>query len=459
MRSLVDLIPRSTPPTAESPVELTRPPIPGFGSWFNRASMRRNLEVMGEVGTLWGIIDTRATTLSGVEWTLYRKPTTTRRAAAGEDRIKVEAHAAIDVWEQPTSWHDQEEWIRLWSMYRDLAGESYVVPATLNGRPDGQPIELWPVRPDMMTPIPHPQKYIAGWIHRSPQGTDTPLDPAQVKQWRLPHPVDPHRGLGPVQALLVDIESMHAGAQWNLNFFLNSALPGGIVEAPEEVSDRDYERFRKRWAERHEGVSNAHRVALLEGATWKDRSMSMRDMEFTKLREISGDVLREAFGMSKTMQGMNEHDNRASAATARHTYGLARDIPRLNELRRWLNRWYLPRFGVAARNLEFDYDRDAVLPEDSDAAIADRDSRVSAAAQLIAAGADPASALEAYGLPPVDFAPTTDAGPDALADVERVAKVIQQVYLGTPDGYVVSVDEARELLRKMGFELKAEAPA
>src|SRR3546814_10775955 len=81
----------------------------------------------------------------------------------------------------------------------------------------------------------------------------------------MPNPNDPYRGLGPVQSLLSILVGQRAALDYNRNFFINGAGPGGIIEFPEELDDDEWRRFKRRWDSSHQGVANAHKVATLEG--------------------------------------------------------------------------------------------------------------------------------------------------------------------------------------------------
>src|SRR5690606_31685077 len=121
------------------------------------------------------------------------------------------------------------------------------------------------------------------YVYTSPSGEQVPLAVDDVIFLRRPNPLDPYRGMSVVQTILMDIDATAASAEWNANFFRNSAEPGGIVEAERRLTDDEFSEFRARWAEQHRGVQNAHRVAVLEnGLKWVDRKYTMRDMQFTE---------------------------------------------------------------------------------------------------------------------------------------------------------------------------------
>src|SRR3546814_4133346 len=74
---------------------------------------------------------------------------------------------------------------------------------------------------------------------------------------------------------------------YNRNFFINGAGPGGIIEFPEELDDDEWRRFKRRWDSSHQGVANAHKVATLEGgAKWVERNYTYKDMQFAELTNV-----------------------------------------------------------------------------------------------------------------------------------------------------------------------------
>jgi HK97 family phage portal protein len=218
----------------------------------------------------------------------------------------------------------------------------------------------------------------------------------------MPNPLDPYRGLGPVQSILVDLGATTAAAEWNRNFFVNSAEPGGVVESERRLSDDEFTEWADRWREQHQGVANAHRVAVLEqGMKWVDRKYTMREMQFTELRAVSREIIREAFRFPKPLLGTVDDVNRANADAAEVMFARWLLVPRLGRIRDALNRDLLPLYGPGAEKLEFDYEDP--VPQDSEAENAERDSRVAAAVALIGAGFDAVETLEAFELPEIKW--------------------------------------------------------
>src|SRR6266540_504791 len=277
MRSTLKLL-RNSAPVPMAARSTLRMPL------FHPNTSETQLKAYGAVGTLFSIVHRISESTSQVGWNLYRKNTDGRVRYEGEEtRTQVTRHAALDLLARPNPWETQQSFVEVTQKHLDLTGEGWWVVAT-DPRFPSLPLELWTVRPDRMTPIPHPTQFISGYVYSSPDGEQVPLGVNEVIQIKYPNPLDPYRGLGPVQAILVDLDATKYSAQWNRNFFLNSAEPGGIIEFPDKLTDDEFDDFTQRWREQHQGVAAAHRVAILERGTWKDRTISQRDMQFVQLR-------------------------------------------------------------------------------------------------------------------------------------------------------------------------------
>lgn len=364
--------------------------------------MEAQMRAQGQVGTLFAIVDRIITAYSQVEWKLYRVPRDGRRRYDGgttgtqDNRIEITRHPALDLWNKPNPWFFGAAFRESAQQHEELTGEQYWL---ITRNAVGLPEELWFVRPDRMEPVPDPTDYLKGYIYHGPGGEDVPLAPEDVIFLRRPHPLDPYRGLGAVQSILGDLDATYLSTEYNRNFFLNSATPGGIIEAEQNISDEDFDQFQSRWAETHKGVSNAHRVAILEaGMKWVDRKYTMDDMQFVELREASRETIREAFGFPKAMTGATDDVNKANAYAGEVMFARWMTKPRLVRAREALNSILLPMYGRSAANLEFDFVNP--VPEDDEIAATVLQAKAQSAKFLADTGLwEAADILSAVGLP------------------------------------------------------------
>ncbi|KUF18457.1 phage portal protein [Streptomyces silvensis] len=390
-----------------------------YGAYMQRRDAEGQMRAMSAVGTLFAIVDRTSNATALVDWKLYRKA----KSGRDEDRVEVTSHAALDLWQKPNPWMPRQEFVESFQQHFDLTGEAWWVVARVPGVK--LPLEMWPVRPDRITPVPDRDKFLKGYVYTSPDGEQIPLGLDEVIQLRRPNPLDPYRGLSPVLSILPDLDTSRYAAEWSRAFFVNSAQPGGIIEVPQALSDTEFDELRDRWNEQHRGVGNSHRVAILEHGKWVDRTISQRDMQFVELRGATADRVREAYGISKTAIGDFEDINRASALAAKAWFAEQMTIPRLERIKAALNHELLPMFGRAAEGLEFDYENP--VPPDAETEATTLTAKVGAAAALIEAGAYGPAVLEAFDLPEIQF-----GAPGADPDRELLIKLVTRAPLLAP---------------------------
>lgn len=397
-------------------------PIPFNAQWNVKGNLYgagmqdrfTQLQAAGTTGTLFSIIQLLSTGAQAMgDWKMYRKPVDGRvrytTADRGSDqRTEVLRHLALQVWNQPNPFMTGAEFREIGWQFMELVGEWYWV---LNRGPNGKlpPIEIWPVRPDRMEPVPDKDNFLVGWIYTGPNGEAVPLLHDEVIQMKYPNPSDIYRGMSAVQSLLAHIDSAKYTAEWSRNFFLNSATPGGIVQFQKRLSDPEFNEFVSRWREQHQGVARGHRVGILEqGAQWISNTMTMRDMQFAELSVLSANKIREAYRIHPSMMGMVEDVNRANAETAEQVHIRWHEVTRLKRLRMIANNKFLPMYGSTGMAVELDFDDPS--PASAEDAREELTVKSKAAQILVDAGYDPAEVCQVVGLPIMKY-----VGPPAPA--------------------------------------------
>jgi HK97 family phage portal protein len=436
--------------SATAPVPVARPYRGTSLLTASTADIEALLRAPAFMGTVYSIVSLYAESVGRVDWKLYRKqPADARRRYAphtdtgSDQRTEVVQHAALDLINRPNPFFTRFTLFEQDQQFLDLAGESYWV---LTRSPLATiPLGAWPVRPDRMTPVTDPGRFIAGWTYTSPDGREkVPLGVDDVIQVKYPNPLDMTRGLGPVQSVLMDIDAARFSSAWNRAFFLNSAEPRGVVEMDGSLDDDEWDEFQVRWQETHQGISAAHKVAMLErGAKWVQNQMSIKDMDFANLRSLARDVVREAFRAPKVMLGVSDDVNRANAQTGQEVFAAWGTVPRLDRKKDVLNHRLLPMFGSTGAGVEFDYVNP--VPANRELDQAELTAKVTAAVALIGIGFDPADVLEMVGLPEMSFTeltraaappapPAPGAGESGQGDMEnRLRRMLGNGHLPVPE--------------------------
>ena len=389
---------------------MTGPPVPlstnyrrghMFDLGAGRASRETFMRAYGRSGTVFAIVSLLQQSAAAPAWHLYKKQAQDMRvryttADHGTDqRTEVVQHAALSLWNKPNGFHTGFEYREGSNQHQELTGETFWV---LDREMTTFPTSMWYVRPDRMEPVPDPDDFLLGWLYNGPSGEQIPLTNDEVILEKLPDPLDPFRGAGPVASILPNIDQQRYAVDYQRNLFLNGADPGGIMQFPQKLSDREFDEAIDRWREAHQGVARAGRVGVLElGANWIPSGQTNKDLEYGNLRLANRDELREAWRIHKAMLGTVEDVNRANAQTAEEVHVAWQTIPRLERRKDTLNWKLLPMFGQSGAGVEFDYEDPS--PDNREEDNGELTAKTAAFAALIGAGVDPDDAAEVVGLP------------------------------------------------------------
>ena len=171
-----------------------------------------------------------------------------------------------------------------------LRGNAY---AEKVAQPGGK-FELWPLRPDRMTVDCNETTGYPIYQYR-PNANGAAITLPRERVFVV-HGLgyDGLRGYSPVTLHREAIGLSMALEEHGARLFGNGAQPGGVLQSKDRLSDDAVQRMAASWAEAHQGLSNAHRVAILEeGTTWQQVGMSSDDAQFLESRRYQlGEIAR-----------------------------------------------------------------------------------------------------------------------------------------------------------------------
>lgn len=334
--------------------------------------------------------------VSEADWKLFVKS----RTGDPQDRTPLNDHALLDFLAMPNKFMTWSEIVARGQQHWELVGETSIVLGFQPGIP--LPIDAWVLRPDRITPVPDPYDFLLGWLYTAPgDGEKIPIETGELLRMVDPDPLDPYRGMGAVQALIRDLDATRYAKEWQGQFFANSAQPGGMIQLDHRVGDVQFEELQQRWAESHQGLSKAHRIAILEdNAKWIQNSFSLKDLQMAELESLGRDKTLAAFGMPKSMIGVVEDVNRANAEAGVFMFARWMTKPRLQNWKQMLNRQLVPYFDPRGQ-LELDY-TDPV-PENSDANITELKTKADVVVELVKAGFESDAVLEMVDWPDLGY--------------------------------------------------------
>ncbi|MEZ4714293.1 MAG: phage portal protein [Caldilineaceae bacterium] len=155
----------------------------------------------------------------------------------------------------------------------------------------GRPVALWPLRPDRMR-----VERRAGQLRYD---YTLPNGQAQTLQWYQVHHLRGLSGNGVtgysvIRMAMQGIGLGLAAEEHGARFYGNGARPGGVLEHPGRLSDLAFKRLQDSWNAEHQGLSNAHRMKILEeGLKYTAIGIPPEEAQFIETRKFQvSDIAR-----------------------------------------------------------------------------------------------------------------------------------------------------------------------
>ena len=164
-----------------------------------------------------------------------------------------------------------------------IRGNAFAEIVRNNG---GDVVELWPLRPDFVRASRADDGNIEFEVTNPKTGERDTLKRNQVAHLRgLTN--NGLWGESPVAQLREAIGRGMAAQEYSARFFANDSTPGGVLQHPQTLSEPAQERLRRNWEQRH-GLSNSHRIAILEeGLRWERIGLSAEDSQLLETEKFS----------------------------------------------------------------------------------------------------------------------------------------------------------------------------
>lgn len=200
--------------------------------------------------------------------------------------------------------------------------------------PTDIPTEIVPFNGQLFEAVKNKAEKIIGWkvTTKDENGKDKDV---VFKRWEVCHfkmfnPYDAERGLAPLEAAQLGIDQDFLASQYNKAFFFNSALPGGVIEVEDDLTEEQFNRMVEQFKEHHQGTSKAHTLALLEGgAKYKQLAISQKDMEFLNQKKWNRDEVLACFKVPKLELGVWDDVNFAVAKVQAREFWVKSLIPKM----------------------------------------------------------------------------------------------------------------------------------
>jgi HK97 family phage portal protein len=247
----------------------------------------------------------------------------------------------------------------------------------------GQPIELFALRPDRMTPVSDARGWPFAYDYKV-ENTTTRIAAEDEEGWpgllhiKAMHPLDDYLGAGALSAAWQAVTIHNAAAEWNRALLENAARPSGalVYEASDggPLSQEQFNRLRSELDSAFSGSSNAGRPMLLDGGLkWQSMALSPADMDFATLKSAAARDIALAFGVPPMLLGLPGDNTYSNYREANRALWRLTLLPLAHKLLSALAEGLRPWFAEAELTIDLDLvpalseDRERLWSQVSDA--------------------------------------------------------------------------------------------
>jgi HK97 family phage portal protein len=341
--------------------ETNNPQYPRY--WHNY--WRFALEGYGRNEIVYAAVEELATSAAEPRLMAYRKGANGKPEALGD-------HPILDLFEHPNPFMSRYALIANLIMFRAIAGSSYLLKTR---SASGKIVQLWPLRPDRMFVIPHPDQYIRGWEYRMEDMPPLFIPREDVIQFRYRNPVDDWYGLPPLAVCAERVDTDAMMRSFTLAFFRNAAVPAGLLNITKQVTTAERQLIRDKFRGETGGPQNWHQMLVLDNMEAKYQPMGLplgqAGIVLPELDEISEARIGMAFGVPLELLGARlgmVHGNRSTMDAARSTMWDETLVPLYHEMAADMTRSFVDEpWDEPFDYLEFDLSTVQALQEDADA--------------------------------------------------------------------------------------------
>lgn len=263
----------------------------------------------------YGAIRTVANEFSRADFEVFEK------TAEGEEKILNQAFALT--LQRPNE-HMGRSFLWQYSMWWvQLRGEGYwwLVPDLT-----GEVAEIWPIPSNRMRPIPDARDYVTHYLYSPGHGKQSYRIPKEmVCFFKLPNPMNYHRGLAPLTAARLALETDQAAVTWNRGIFTDEINLKTLISLSKDISKHDFEIVKADLLQ--DLITKRLRYLITRGGDVdvKQFGLSQKDLEFLTGRSFTREEIEWIWGLPAGYR--DKASTRATAEAAKITLIDATIVP------------------------------------------------------------------------------------------------------------------------------------
>lgn len=199
--------------------------------------------------------------------------------------------------------NDAQSPFELWEYghtYMQSGGTLYFELVRAGNSPQGEVLEMYPLRPDRMSVIPGSDQFIESYEY-DVDGQKVVYPAHEILRIPFPDPLDEFNGLAPLKRVMRELGIDNEATDFTKTFFENAAVPYGLLTSEQSIGEPEADRIRWRWQKWFKSTRRFMTAVLGKGMTYQQMGMNFKDMEFESLRSMTETRLCAAFGVDPVL--------------------------------------------------------------------------------------------------------------------------------------------------------------
>lgn len=162
----------------------------------------------------------------------------------------------------------------------------------------GTPVEIWPLSPDRVKPVPDPSRFLSHYEYRDPSGQVHAFPPEEVIHLQFVDPANPYWGLSPLQAAAKVVDTDTAAVHWNLTALQNRTVKDLIYFPSQPLTREQWEEARRMLREQHMGPDNARGIFLASmPGEIQEVGTTATELDWLNSRRLTREEIAAAMGI------------------------------------------------------------------------------------------------------------------------------------------------------------------
>jgi HK97 family phage portal protein len=254
------------------------------------------------------------------------------------------SHEVLDLLYKVNPFQTRSEFWKITTINKLITGEAFWLKVRDNR---GKVVELWNLRPDLVTVVADPTNYIKQYEFDKLDGSPKAIfEPTDIIHFKSPNPLNTYRGLSPLKPSQSRVETEEHATNFQRDFFANNARPDFLLVTEDELAPEQRTELMGAWNRRHQGEGKSGKGAVLEGGLkYQQVSISQREMDYIESLKFTRDDILVAFGVPKSVITTDEI-NYANAQAGLRTFLSETILPEVASLVEVINEMLvIPEFG------------------------------------------------------------------------------------------------------------------